>query len=91
MKTLIIALLFSSSAYAGQFVTDKEYQHDFQKATVCKQMLAGRLVWKGQEAFYIQANEFYTNESGEVSPDFANVVFLSNTKQALAPFRKACS
>lgn len=94
MKSLIIALIVSASAvpaFAGQFYAAPEYQNDFQNARQCRGMLNGRLVWKGQDAYYIQSNEFYTDESGAVAGDAVTTIFLDNTHSSLKPFRKACS
>lgn len=93
MKTIIIALALCTASvpvFAGQFVTIPEYQNDFDNAMPCKKLLKGRILWKGQRAFYIQANLLYTGQSSQLDQEFANVVDFSNDYEALTPFRKAC-
>lgn len=90
MKTLIIALLIASPVAAADFRAAPEYQSDFDNAMRCHEKIAGRLVWKGEKAYYIQANEFYTDETGQESEDSVTTIFLDNSAKALKPFRLAC-
>lgn len=91
MKTLIIALLIASPVAASDFRAAPEYQSDFDNATQCRQMIGGRRVWEGDKAYYIQSSAFYTDQTEQVSEDAVTTIFLDNTRQALKPFRKACS
>lgn len=93
MKTLLLAaVLFASPALATpEFYTAPPYQEDFSTASLCNYMLLGRLVWKGQYAFYIQSEKLKQDRNGEVEGGFVDIVYMANDYKALAPFRKACN
>lgn len=89
MKSLLLVLLLASPAVAADgFTTVKEFQSDFAAAKQCHS-IAGRKVWQGQKAFYMQSR--LTTDSAALDPENANVVLASeNTKAVVQSYEKAC-
>ena len=54
-RTLLAFVLLSSPAFAADgFITAEIYQADFDNARECRPIDAGRRLWEGEQAFYVQ-------------------------------------
>lgn len=94
MKKLVVlaAIVFSPIAAiaADGFATVDELQPDFDRATRCHE-IDGRKVWKGKEAFYIQAYLLTTGQSKALSDDAASAVVKSEqSKDVIDLYERAC-
>jgi len=91
MALLFASLLLAVPANAADgFITADEYQADFATAVPCEPV-EGRKLWKGKEAFYIQAWLFYTGQSGALDDETADAIaFSENTPKVMAQYVAAC-
>ncbi|RVH87736.1 hypothetical protein CN204_04185 [Sinorhizobium meliloti] len=89
MALLFASLLLAVPANAADgFITVDEYQADFATAVACKPV-EGRKLWKGKEAFYIQAWMF--SSPGPLDEETASaIVFSENTPKVMAQYVAAC-
>jgi hypothetical protein len=88
MRYLLALLLLTAPVQASAFSTVSEFQPDFAKAKICRQ-IDGRQVWQGKQAFYIQS--WLLNKPGKVDPDAVGAVALKDNKsEDLKPFVDAC-
>lgn len=91
MRLAALVLLIAAPAMAADgFGTSMEFREDFKSAIAC-QPVEGRKVWKGKDAFYIQAYLFGKG-AGVLDDEYASAIPLKdNTEAALAAFKAACA
>ena len=88
MKALAILVLIVVPAWA--WTPPQGYESDFAEARECRP-LDGRKLWVGGGGYYIQANLFWTPDSGLLDDDAVSLVeFDDNSLEALATFAAHC-
>jgi hypothetical protein len=88
MKALAILMLIVSPAWA--WTPPEGYESDFAKARECRPV-EGRKLWVGGKGYYVQANRFWTSDSGQLDDEAVSVIeFDDNTLEALATFADHC-
>ncbi len=89
MKALILLMMFPAPALA--WTPPEGYEVDFSKARECRPV-EGRKLWVGGKGYYLQANLFWTDQSGLLDDDAVSVVeFDDNSLEALATFAEHCA
>jgi hypothetical protein len=88
MKALILLILFAAPAFA--WTPPAGYEADFEGARECRPV-EGRKLWVGGKGYYLQANLFWTNQSGLLDDDAVSVVeFDDNSLDTLSTFAALC-
>jgi hypothetical protein len=94
MRSILIslAIFIAAPAFAGQ-LSDNPSQQELAQSTEVKQCrdIDGRKLWAGPKAYYLQAWQFKTAQSGLLDDDAVSVVSFADNKPAdLDGLREAC-
>ena len=88
MKSLILLTLLAAPAWA--WTPPEGYEADFAVARECRPV-DGRKLWVGGKGYYLQANLFWTGQSGLLDDDAVSVVeFDDNSLDTLSTFAALC-